>query len=85
MPSGKWVKDHFDAGDGDPFQGFRWRTDDDVKVNVFWLLYYMENVFKGDGQFKPKSTIAYNPDAGTVWFDHVVIAKKYIGPLNLAR
>ena len=26
---------------GEPFEGFRWRTSNDLKINFFWLLYYV--------------------------------------------
>jgi hypothetical protein len=81
-PTGRWVKDRFVAGEGGPFEGFRWRTDNELKINTFWLLYYMENVFKDADQFKTRSGIAYNPDSGSVWFDHVIVATRYIGPFH---
>ncbi|MEK7269738.1 MAG: hypothetical protein AAB215_02220 [Planctomycetota bacterium] len=81
-PTGKWVKDRFVEGPGAPFEGFCWRTDGALKINTFWLLYYMESVFKGDSQFKPRPGVAYNANVGTVWFDHVVLARKPIGPLQ---
>jgi len=84
-PAGRWVKDRFVAGEGAPFEGFQWRSADDLKINTFWLLYYMDSVFKGDAQFKPKAGVAYNADGGTVWFDHVVVARKYLGPLRAAE
>jgi len=82
-PAGKWVKDRFVAGAGQPFKGFRWRTDNSVKINTFWLLYYMDAVFNKKGnQFKPPPGVPYNTEGGSVWFDHVVVAKEYIGPLR---
>ncbi len=81
-PRGHWVKDRFLArDDGEPFEGFRWRTDDAVKLNTFWLLYYLEGVFQGDAQFKPRPGVTQNPAASTVRFAHVVVARQYLGPL----
>lgn len=71
---GRWVKDHFDIGPGEPFRGFRWRTDMMLKINTFWLLYYMtDSALRQNRQRNPRPT-------NRVWFDHVVVAKKYIGP-----
>jgi hypothetical protein len=57
------------------FKGIRWRTSDALKVNTFWLNYYIT-------EFAAKS----NHDTATdrvneVWFDDIVIATEYIGPL----
>jgi len=80
-PTGKWIKDRFVMGDGEPFEGFRWRTDMSLKINTFWLLYYLESVFQESSQYQPRKDIPYNRDSATVWFDHVVVAKTYIGPI----
>lgn len=79
-PSGLWVKDRYVSGPGNPFEGFRWRTDRSVKINTFWLLYYLESVFAENSQYKPRNDVPYNRDSATVWFDDIVIAKSYIGP-----
>ena len=52
---------------GKPFPGFEWRTVPELNVNAIWLYRYMSQ-----------------PETGTskVWWDHVGIAKKYIGPLT---
>jgi hypothetical protein len=57
------------------FQGMRWRTTDSLKVNTFWLNYYIT-------EFAAKS----NHDTATdrvneVLFDDIVIATEYIGPI----
>ncbi len=82
-PVGRWVKDRFLVGDGEPFEGFQWRTADEVKINTFWLLYYMASVFKDTNQMTPKVDVGpYNRDVGRIWFDHVVLATEYIGPIT---
>jgi hypothetical protein len=57
------------------FKGIRWRTTDALKVNTFWLNYYIT-------EFAAK---ANNDTAGDrvseVWFDDIVIATEYIGPI----
>lgn len=61
---------------GTPFEGFRWRSTRDLKINFFWLLHYVT-----------ESSNARNRDTrerNRVWFDHIVVAEKYIGPLQPA-
>ncbi len=52
---------------GKAFPGFEWRTVPELKANAIWLYRYMSQ-----------------PETGTskVWWDHLVIAKKYVGPLT---
>jgi hypothetical protein len=88
FPKGRWIFDKFTPGQGGaglrwnpakgdretldipaggaPFEGFRWRTVPDLKVNYVWLYLYTE---------KPADRIR-------VWFDHIVVAGEYIGPLT---
>jgi hypothetical protein len=83
-PRGKWVKDHFDVGGGEPFEGFAWRTADDVKINTFWLLYYLFTTDRIRGENaawnKAHPGDAVNTRTAEVWFDDVVVATAYIGP-----
>lgn len=66
-PRGYWVWDTFHHHpDSAGFEGFQWRSDPDLRVNFFWLLYYM--------------TAGPNGQRDTVWFDDVVISTEYIGP-----
>jgi len=82
-PFGIWVKDSFVIDDkGKAFEGFRWRTAPDLKINTFWLLYYMQQVFDGHAQFRVRPGITVNPDVTRVWFDDLVIATEYIGPIR---
>ena len=52
---------------GRPFPGFQWRNRPELNINGLWLYRYMSQ-----------------PEQGTskVWWDHLVVAKKYIGPLT---
>ncbi|MEX2139999.1 MAG: carbon-nitrogen hydrolase family protein [Pirellulales bacterium] len=90
FPKGKWVYDKFNPGDdgegirwnrekggperfmvpkgGAPFEGFRWRTADDLKLNYVWLYLYITQAPAGH--------------VSRVWFDDVVIATEYIGPIK---
>lgn len=55
---------------GKPFPGINWRSVPELNINAIWLYRYMSK-----------------PEQGTskVWWDHVVVAKKYIGPLTPAK
>jgi hypothetical protein len=55
------------------FTGIRWRTDLDLKVNCLWLEHY--------GYDGGDPTKAYWKDKQTVWFDDIVVATRYIGPI----
>ena len=82
---GTWFKDMFRRSgvfntDPKPFEGFRWRTDDRVKINTFWLQYYLAHVFEND--YNPHDPeIPYNDNIARVHFDNVVLATEYIGPI----
>jgi hypothetical protein len=58
------------------FKGIRWRTSDALKVNTFWLLYYITD-----------QSARHNNDTATdrvyeVWFDDIVLATEYVGPVQ---
>jgi hypothetical protein len=77
-PRSNWTGMGFsvlDAG-GEPFEGFRWRTDDRLKINFFWLLHYVtENAARQNHVENPNRI-------NRVWFDDIVIATDYIGPIR---
>ena len=59
------------------FDGFRWRTTDKLKINSFWLLYYnTEQPAQHNKDPHPESRVM------EVWFDDIVIATEYIGPVQ---
>ena len=61
---------------GEPFEGLRWRTDNRLKINFFWLLHYVtENAARQNKVARP------NP-VNRVWFDDIVVASEYIGPIK---
>jgi predicted amidohydrolase len=90
FPKGRWTYDKFEPGEGgegirwnhdkggpdrfkvpeggEPFEGFRWRTIDDLKANYVWLYLYITDAPTGR--------------ESRVWFDDVVIATDYIGPIS---
>ena len=56
------------------FTGIRWRDDMDLKVNAFWLQHY--------GYDEGDPTKQYWKESQSVWFDDVVVAREYIGPMK---
>lgn len=93
FPEGLWVYDKFTPGKGgqgvrwndrkggpenfrvpaggQSFEGFRWRTVEELKVNYVWIYLYITKAPQGH--------------VNRVWFDDVVVAKKYIGPISPAE
>jgi hypothetical protein len=68
FPNGRWSGGIFTQDPtGTPFEGFRWRSDANLKLNWIWLQAYAP----GD----PAGFTA------SIKFDHVVVAKSYIGCL----
>lgn len=78
VPRSPWTGMGFtlkEKEEGEPFEGFRWRTDPALKLNFFWLLLYVtENAARQNKVDSP------NPTA-KVRFDNIVVAESYIGPL----
>ncbi|MEZ6134309.1 MAG: hypothetical protein R3C53_05290 [Pirellulaceae bacterium] len=52
---------------GDPFEGFRFRTAKPLNINFVWLYLYITQGTPGH--------------ANRVWYDDLVVATDYIGPL----
>lgn len=74
-PLGEWRNDRFVAG-GDnhqPFEGFNWRTAEDLKINKIVLQWYISP----EHMERKKAT----QDENSVFFDNVVVATDYIGPM----
>lgn len=92
FPKGRWIYDKFEPGEGgesvrwddaaggpvrrvvaaggEPFEGFRWRDDERLKMNFVWLLVYITRAERGR--------------ESRIWFDDVVVAREYIGPIAAA-
>lgn len=60
---------------GEPFEGFRWRTDERLKINFFWLLHYVTGHAARQNRVEPPGR------QNRVWFDQIVVATEYVGPL----
>ena len=91
FPRGKWTFDKFEPGKGGetirwndttggperysvpeggaPFDGFRWRTSKALNINYVWTYLYLTRAPAGH--------------VSKVWFDDIVIAKEYIGPIRV--
>ena len=69
FPNGTWNQANFNEGIGSPFEGFRWRRNPNVVFNYIWLKNYSDN------------NVSY-PSNNNVLYDHIVVAKKYIGPIS---
>ena len=68
FPNGKWVgNSFFPDTTGSPFEGFQWRNAQELKLNWIWIQHYVA-----------KDLLSLS----NVWFDDVVVATKYIGPIN---
>jgi hypothetical protein len=52
---------------GKPFPGIAWRSTPELNINAIWLYRYMSAAETGTSK---------------VWWDNLVVAKKYIGPLT---
>ena len=74
-PRGPWTGMGFQplTEGGEPFEGFRWRTDAALKVNFFWLLFYVTENAARQNKAAPDAV-------NRVWFDDIVVADEYIGP-----
>lgn len=58
------------------FKGFKWRSSGKLKVNTFWLLYYIT-------EQSARHNNDTNPDrVYEVWFDDIVLATEYVGPVQ---
>ena len=57
------------------FREIRWRSDMDLKVNCLWLQHF--------GYDEGDPTKGYWKEKQSVWFDDVVVARKYVGPMKM--
>jgi hypothetical protein len=64
---------------GEPFEGFRFRTSPALKLNFVWMLHYVT----GTNTERNKDTDP--PRENRVWFDNIVAATEYIGPIAADR
>ena len=81
-PSGRWTGLGFQLHDTEnppaesqPFHGFDFRTSNDLQINFFWLLHYVTETNQR------RNRVPDITEPNSVWFDHVVVATEYIGPI----
>ena len=73
---------------GGPFEGFRWRADERVKVNRLWLSHYVtsDSAFpRTDKYAAAHPAFKVNLKEQSVWFANLVAATEYVGPLGRKR
>ncbi len=70
FPKGRWTGGWWrpESESEGSFEGFQWRTSEELAVNYVWAYLYM--------------TRAPDGHVSKVWFDNIVIAKDYIGPIQ---
>jgi hypothetical protein len=67
FPNGHWLRDKwYNNPVGQAFEGFRWRNTPDLIINWSWILFFHSNP---------------NAPASHIKYDHIVMAKEYIGPI----
>lgn len=69
FPTGRWTGGWWrpDVSDSTSFEGFKWRSVEDLLVNYVWTYVYITKAPKGH--------------VSRIWFDNIVVAKEYIGPI----
>ena len=88
--NGYWVRENFRAVPGDPqckpFEGFRWRTNMQLNINKFKLENYVsDTAFENGDKYRAEHPeFLMNDKENTCWFDDVVVAREYIGPIHPA-
>ena len=68
FPNGAWNQLNFTIGAGTPFDGFRWRLNPLVVFNSIWIKNYTD--------------VYSDPNPNDILYDHIVVAKNYIGPIS---
>jgi hypothetical protein len=91
-PNGYWMRENFRIRPDQPerqkpFGGFRWRADNGVKINIFKLENYVnKGAWKNTENYaKEHPDYPLNTEQAIIWFDHVVVATEYIGPMKTER
>ena len=80
IPRGNWSGMGFDLleSGGEPFEGLLLRTDMNLKINTLWLEHLIGYGAQKANNVKKEDIVKINP----VYFDNIVIAKSYIGPVS---
>ncbi len=69
FPRGRWTGGWWQPDPDSPtaFEGFRWRSTHELAVNYIWAYLYITQARPGH--------------LSQVWFDNIVVARQYIGPV----
>ena len=67
FPNGTWNWSDFIEGAGITFEGFRWRSNTALNINYLWVKAY--------------ATVDAIGHISDMNYDHIVVAKRYIGPI----
>jgi len=68
FPNGHWIRDSWVPRKSDPpFEGLKWRKTADLKINTMGTTVYITKAPAGK--------------VSKVWFDDIVLATKYVGPI----
>lgn len=76
-PRGAWTGMGFEVleSGGEPFEGFSFRTTEDLKINFLWMMHYVtETALRRNGIEPPFDPVV-------VEFDNIVLATERVGPL----
>jgi hypothetical protein len=70
FPRGRWTGGWWrpDLESKETFEGFQWRSTEELAVNYVWAYLYITRAPQGH--------------VSKVWFDNIVIAREYIGPIQ---
>ena len=70
FPNGRWRGGWWapDADADNAFNAFQWRTTEELDINYIWTYLYITDAPKGH--------------VSKVWFDNIVVADAYIGPIE---
>ncbi|XAM01169.1 hypothetical protein OT109_07230 [Phycisphaeraceae bacterium D3-23] len=70
FPRGGWTGGWWapDVDSQSTFEGFSWRTDEDLSINYLWTYLFITRAEPGQ--------------VSRVWFDQIVVATQYIGPMG---
>jgi len=78
VPRGPWSGMGFDLlkEGGEPFEGLRLRTGRNLQINHVWIEHYVDEWAQRTNKVEHPQPIQ------RVWFDDVVVATEYIGPIK---
>jgi len=81
IPHGPWSGMGFDVltTGGETFEGLRLRADNTLKINHLWLEHYVDEGAQRQNRLGKPNRV------NRVWFDDIVVATRYVGPIAARR